>query len=157
MYVEVSTELRTKRRVVVICCSCGPILCFDVTNSWRSDRFPWRHIVRRHTNNQGLLDTSKTVLLATQSTFRSLEIFYSKRRFKIIICSVFQGNLNLTWIFRIYKASSNIFPNILGAIWRISKVRHFLIPLSIAFLNGKKFRSPFFYQKKKILTSVRKS
>ena len=149
MYVEVSTELRTKRRVVVICSSCSPILCFDVTNSWRSDRFPWRHVVCRHTNNQRLLDTSKTVLLATQSTFRSLEIFHSKRRYKIIVCSVLQGNLNLTWIFRIYKASSNNFRNILGAIWRITKVRHFLIPFSIAFLNWKKIRSPFSYQKKK--------
>ena len=138
MYVEVSTELRTKRRVVVICSSCSRILCFDVTNSWRSDRFPWRHVVCRHTNNQRLLDTSKTVLLATQSTFRSLEIFHSKRRYKIIVCSVLQGNLNLTWIFRIYKASSNNFRNILGAIWRITKVRHFLIPFSIAFLNRKK-------------------
>ena len=37
---------------------------------------------------------------------------------------------------RAYLVKHLIF-KILGAIWRITKVRHFLIPLSVTFLNPK--------------------
>ena len=59
---------------------------------------------------------------------------HSKRRCKIYICSVIPGELES---FRNYKGLSIIFPKILDEIWRITKVRHFLIPLSITFLNPK--------------------
>ena len=39
--------------------------------------------------------------------------------------------------FRYYKGLSIIFPKNFDAIGRITKVRHFLIPLSITFLNPK--------------------
>ena len=60
---------------------------------------------------------------------------HSKRRCKICICSVILGELES---FRNYKGLSIIFPKILDEIWRITKVRHFLIPLSTTFLNSMK-------------------
>ena len=48
----------------------------------------------------------------------------------MFICSVILGELES---FRNYKGLSMIFPKILGAIFRFTKVRIFLIPLSITF------------------------
>ena len=59
---------------------------------------------------------------------------HSKCRYKISICSVALGELES---FRNYKGLSIIFPKILVEIWRITKVRHFLIPNAIIFLNTK--------------------
>ena len=53
---------------------------------------------------------------------------HSKLRYKICVCSVILGELES---FRNYKGFSIIFPQILDAIQRITKVRIFLIPLSI--------------------------
>ena len=57
-----------------------------------------------------------------------------KQRYKIWICSVILGELES---FLNSKGFIIIFPNILDAIWRITKVRHFLIPLAITFVNPK--------------------
>ena len=65
---------------------------------------------------------------------------HSKRRYKICICSVILGELES---FRNYKGLSIIFPKILVEIWRITKVRHFLIPNAIIFLNTKVLGSLF--------------
>ena len=59
---------------------------------------------------------------------------HSKQRFKICICSVIQEELEF---FRNYKGFSIIFLKLFGAIYQITKVRIFLIPLSITFLNPK--------------------
>ena len=59
---------------------------------------------------------------------------HSKQRFKICICSVILGKLES---FRNYKDFSIIFPKILDVSYQIMKVRIFLIPLSITFLNPK--------------------
>ena len=72
-------------------------------------------------------------LLNTLSRVLKLEV-HPKRRHKICISSVILGQLES---FRNYKGLSIIFPKILDAIWRVTKVRHFLIPLSIVFLNSK--------------------
>ena len=74
-----------------------------------------------------------------KSTFRSLEI-HSKRRYKTCICSVVLGQLES---FRNYKGLRIIFPKNLDAILSFTKVRIFLIPLSIAFLESEHFRFPF--------------
>ena len=66
---------------------------------------------------------------AIQSTFRYLEM-YSKRRYKIFICSVVLGQLES---FRNYKGFGIIFPTILGAILSFTKMRRFLILLFVAF------------------------
>ena len=68
---------------------------------------------------------------AIQSTFRSLEM-YSKQRYKICICSVILGELEA---FRNYKGFSVIFPKILDAVERFTKVR--IVLLSISVLNRK--------------------
>ena len=59
---------------------------------------------------------------------------HSKRRYKICICSVILGELEA---FRNYKGFNVIYPKILDAVERFTKVRIFLIPLSITFLNPK--------------------
>ena len=61
---------------------------------------------------------------------------HSKRGYKICICSVILGELES---FRNFMQGFGIiiFSKILDAIWRIAKGRHFLIPLSITFLNPK--------------------
>ena len=60
---------------------------------------------------------------------------HSKRRYKICVCSVILGELES---FRNYKGfRSIIFQQILDAIKPITKVRIFLIPLSITYLNPK--------------------
>ena len=74
-----------------------------------------------------------------QSTFRCLEM-HSKCRYKISIRSVALGEFES---FRNYKGLSIIFPKILVEIWRITKVRHFLIPNAIIFLNPKILGSLF--------------
>ena len=56
---------------------------------------------------------------------------HSKRRHKICILGDLESFRNL-------KGFCVIFPKILGAIERFTKVRIFLIPLSITFLNPKK-------------------
>ena len=70
---------------------------------------------------------------AIQSTFRSLEM-HAKWRYKICICSVILGQLESL---RNYKGLHIIFPKILDVILPFTKVRIFLIPLSIAFLIRK--------------------
>ena len=69
---------------------------------------------------------------------------HSKCRYKISICSVVLGELES---FRNYKGLSIIFPKILVEIWRPSKVKHFLIPNAIIFLNPKVLGFLFFYEK----------
>ena len=59
---------------------------------------------------------------------------HSKWRYKICICLVILGELEA---FRNYKGFSVIFPKILDAIERFTKVRIFLIPFSTIFLNPK--------------------
>ena len=59
---------------------------------------------------------------------------HSKVRYKICTCSVILGELQS---FGNYKGSSIVFPTILDTIWPITKVRHFLIPLSIASLSSR--------------------
>ena len=65
---------------------------------------------------------------------------HSKRRHKICVCSVIRRELES---FRNYKGFSIIFWKILDAIQRITKVRIFLIPLSITYLNPKISAFPF--------------
>ena len=60
---------------------------------------------------------------------------HSKRRYKICIFSVIVGQLVES--FRNYKGFTIIFPKILDAFKRITKVGIILIPLSITFLNSK--------------------
>ena len=89
---------------------------------------------------------------AIQSTFRSLEM-HSKRRYKICICSVVLGQLES---FRNYKGFRIIFLKMLDAILSFTKVRIFLIPLLIVFLNAKILVS-FLYEKQSNLgTKMRK-
>ena len=59
---------------------------------------------------------------------------HSKRRYKICICSVILGELEA---FRNYKGVSVLFPKLLYAIERFTKVRIFLISLSITLWNSK--------------------
>ena len=59
---------------------------------------------------------------------------HSKRRYKICICSVILGELEAS---RNYKGVSVLFPKLLYAIERFTKVRIFLISLSITLLNSK--------------------
>ena len=68
---------------------------------------------------------------------------HSKPRYKICICSVILGELKSYP----YKGLSIIFPKILDEIWRITKVKHFLILNAITFLNPKILGSLFFYDK----------
>ena len=76
-----------------------------------------------------------------QSTFRSLEM-RSKRRYKICVCSVILGELKS---FRNYKGFS--IPENFRCNCRFTKVRIFLIPLSITFLNSKILGLLFLYEK----------
>ena len=69
---------------------------------------------------------------------------HSKQRFKICICSVIQEELEF---FRNYKGFSIVFLKIFGAIYQITKVRIFLIPLSITFLNPKILGFLLLYEK----------
>ena len=59
---------------------------------------------------------------------------HSKGRYKICTCSVILGELES---FRNYKGFSIILQTILDATKHITKVRIFLIPLSIIFLDPK--------------------
>ena len=59
---------------------------------------------------------------------------HSKQRYKICICSVILGEVKS---FRDYKGFSINFPKVLDAIWPITRVTHFPIPLAIIFLNPK--------------------
>ena len=49
----------------------------------------------------------------------------------------------LTKSFRNHKGFTVIFPKILDEIWRITKVRKYLVPLAITFLNPKILGSLF--------------
>ena len=69
------------------------------------------------------------VLSALQKNFK-----HSKRCYKICVCSVVLGQLES---FRNYNGLRIIFPKILDAILSFTKVRIFLIPLSIACLGPK--------------------
>ena len=59
---------------------------------------------------------------------------HAKWPYKICICSCILGELES---FRNCKGYSVIIPKILDAIYRIAKVKIFLIPLSITFLSPK--------------------
>ena len=60
---------------------------------------------------------------------------HSKRRYEICTCSVILGELESL---RNYEGLSVIFPKInYDAIKRVTKVRIFLVPLSITLLNSK--------------------
>ena len=65
---------------------------------------------------------------------------HSERRYKICTCSVILGELEP---FRNYKGYNIIFPKNLEAIYAITKVGIFLIPLYITFLNPKILGSLF--------------
>ena len=71
---------------------------------------------------------------------------YSKRRYKICICSVI---LEERESFRNYQGFSSIFPKVLDAIQRITKERIFLIPLSITILSPTILRFLFSRKKKR--------
>ena len=100
-------------------CGCGFRSKCDVcsVNRGTQRRFPPKFV-------------ENTFYAIIQSSFRCLEIHY-KRRCKICICSVTLGD------FRNFKVFSIIFAKILDAIYRFTKVRVFLIPISITFLNPK--------------------
>ena len=72
----------------------------------------------------------KTLFQTIQSTLRPLQM-HSKRRYKISICSVILGKLNT--FFQNCKGFSIIFAKILDAIQRVTKMKIFLIPLSVIF------------------------
>ena len=76
---------------------------------------------------------------AIQSSFRSQEI-HSKRRYKIEFCSVILGDFASC---RNYKGFRIIFPKILDAIYPFTKVKIFVIPLSIKFFESESFRFRF--------------
>ena len=59
---------------------------------------------------------------------------HSKEPYNICICSVILGQLEP---FRNNKGFSMISPKILDAIYLLTKVKIFLIPLSMTFLNQK--------------------
>ena len=85
------------------------------------------------------LNTLKTLFRLSRVLLRAVEIYF-KWRYKICICSVILGqpeSFRNYDLWKNYKGLSIIFPKILDAIWRITKVRHFLITLSILFLNPK--------------------
>ena len=70
---------------------------------------------------------------------------YSKRRYKICICSVILGERESS---RNYQGFSSIFPKVLDAIEHIEKERIFLIPLCITILSPKILRFLFSRKKK---------
>ena len=78
-------------------------------------------------NDSFLLNTLKTL-------FRRAVEMHSRCRYNICICSVILGELES---FQNYTGLSTFSPKILDAIWLNTKVRHFLIPFSITFLNPK--------------------
>ena len=80
-------------------------------------------------NDDFLPNALKTLFQTIQGTFRPLQM-HSKH----YICSVIPGELKS---FRNSKGFGIIFPKMLDAIWRITKVKSILIPLSITFLNPK--------------------
>ena len=69
---------------------------------------------------------------------------HSNRHYKICICSVILGERES---FRDYKGLSIIFRKIFMKFRRITKFRHFLIPLAITFLHPTILGSLFFYEK----------
>ena len=69
---------------------------------------------------------------------------YSKRRYKICISEVILRELES---FRNYKGFSIIFPKILDAIWRITKVETFSDSSRLHIFEFENFRFPFFYEK----------
>ena len=83
-------------------------------------------------NDDFLPNALKTVFQTIQGTFRPLQMHS-----KYYICSVIPGELKS---FRNSKGFGIIFPKMLDAIWRITKVKRILIPLSITFLNPKILR-----------------
>ena len=70
---------------------------------------------------------------------------YSKRRYKICICSVILGERES---FRNYQGFSSIFPKVWDAIEHIEKERIFLILLCITILSPKILRFLFSRRKK---------
>ena len=65
---------------------------------------------------------------------------HSKWRYKICMCSVILGEDES---FRNYNGLSIVFPTILDEIWRITKMRHFLILNTTTFFNPKILGSLF--------------
>ena len=76
------------------------------------------------------------------NTFGSLEM-HSKRRYKICTCSLSSTSGNLR-LFETRAVLLSQFPKILDAIARFTKVRIFLFPLTIIFLNPKILGFPFY-------------
>ena len=85
--------------------------------------------------NDGFFLNTTLIFLAIQSIFRSLEMNSKWRRYKTGISLVILGETGVT--FRNYKCRSIIFSKILEVILSFTKVRIFLIPLSIAFSKPK--------------------
>ena len=83
---------------------------------------------------------------AIQSRFWTLEI-HSKQRYKYK-CSVILGDFGS---FRNYKGFRIIFPKILDAIYPFTKVRIFLIPLSVALIFNPKILGFLFLRKAALL------
>ena len=75
----------------------------------------------------------KNIFQAIQSSFRFLEI-HSKGRYKLCIRSIILGHFES---FRNFKGFIIIFQKVLDAVYRLTKVRIFLIPTSITFLSPK--------------------
>ena len=92
----------------------------------------------------------KNIFQAIQSSFRFLEI-HSKRRYKLCIRSIILGHFES---FRNFKGFSIIFPKVLDAIYRFTKVTIFLIPTSITFLSPKILYF-LFLRKNSITTGVK--
>ena len=101
-------------------------------------------------NDDFLLNTLKTFFQAIQSSFRFLEI-HSKRRYKLCIRSIILGHFES---FRNFKGFSIIFPKVLDAVYRFTKVGIFLIPTSITFLSPKILYF-LFLRKNSITTGVK--
>ena len=149
--------------------------------SCRSDRFLWRHIfwvpirvawgrnARRIPKNSAWEAKSgadpTTVsswrhwkhFIGYQSSVRSLEL-HSKRRYKIVIC-LFKGNLSLLKL----QGLNYYFRENFTCKLTYTKVRHFLIQISIAFLTSHFWRRifesnnlsvSFFQQKKRKKTNL---
>ena len=113
-----------------------------------SSRKTLRHILIRSLNHNKVLSVNASVLLRVflpQHRKAQKSILYRrfqghprtvflKIRWKHFTCSVILGELES---FQNYKGFRIIFPKILGVIQHFTKVRIFLIPLSITFWNPK--------------------
>ena len=102
---------------------------------------------QRGTQRRFLLNTLKTLFRLSRELLDLEKCILSGAL--ICICSVVLGELGP---FRNYKGLSIIFAKILDEIQRITKMRHFLIPLAIKFLNPKILGSLFSTKNSLLLT-----